>query len=312
MKKVILFTCLMCLAAIPFAVAKDNPLVYVSILPQRTFVKHISGDLVDVSVMVMPGASPATYEPSPGQMTELSMAAAYFSIGVPFESTWLPRISAINSKMSFFATDENIRKWAMAAHQHASGHHHGDHHDAHGHQHDKGHGHEDRHKDDRILDPHIWLDPVLVKIQARTIRDGLVKIDPSNKAIYDQNLKDFLNELDGLDDKIRAMFTSLPEDKRSFMVFHPAWGYFARQYDLNQVPIESEGKQPSPKELAEIVRHGRELGITAVFVQPQFSDKSAQVIAREMGARVVELDPLAENWSENLLHAARALKQALN
>jgi len=278
---------LILLTALP-AAAGDKPLVFVSILPQRHFVQAIAKDLVDVSVMVMPGASPATYEPSPGQMARLSSARAYFSVGVPFEAAWLERFASANPDMPVVRTDQGVHKVPMA-----SGH--GDH----------GHG------DHGILDPHVWLSPVLAKTLARNTCRGLADADPANAAAYRANLEDLLADMDALDADIRAVMDGLPKDKRSFMVFHPAWGYFARQYGLRQIPIEAEGKEPGPRQLAGIVRQGRDLGISVVFVQPQFSDKSAKVIADEMGARVAPLNPLAENWAANLRTAAEAFRQAL-
>lgn len=291
--------------------ASDKQRVFVSILPQRYFVKQVGGHLVDVSVMVMPGASPATYEPTSSQMTKLNKSAAYFSIGVPFEKTWLPRISSINPDMPIVPTDQGIDKQPMAAHEHLPGHEDRDKH-LHKHKNDEGHDHNGIQKHQGIPDPHIWLAPDLVKTQAHNILDGLVKIDPSHKAKYNKNLNIFLKKIDKIDAEIRDIFKDIPEKNRSFMVFHPAWGYFAQQYDLNQVPVESGGTEPSPKELAKIIDHGRKHDISVIFVQPQFSNKSAQVIAREMDAQVIEIDPLAENWSKNLLHVARELKQALN
>ncbi len=286
--------------------ASETPHVFVSILPQRTFVEHISGDLVEVSVMVMPGASPATYEPTPRQMTTLTKARAYFAIGVPFERAWLPRITSVNPDMDVIHTDQGIEKRPMAAHEHHSGAVRDDHEAPHGHQ-----GEERGQRQGGIRDPHVWLAPDLVKVLARNIHDGLVRIDPAHRDAYAHNLDRFLDEIDRLDQTLSTIIARFPEDQRSFMVFHPAWGYFADQYGLHQIPIESQGKEPSPKQLVDIVKHGRDKGISVVFVQPQFSDASAGVIAREMGAEVVPLDPLAEDWAENLLRAARAFERAL-
>ncbi len=278
------------------AFAAEKPLVFVSILPQKYFVEKIAGDLMDVSVMVMPGASPATYEPSPKQMADLEKSKAYFSIGVPFEATWLKRFAGANPKMTLIRTDSGITKRPMVAHHHhEKGEHHSDHEaPAHG-----------------ILDPHVWLAPEQVRTVAKNICDGLIQVDGAHKADYEANLQSFLKEIDSLDAKIKQILAPLPKNKRIFMVFHPSWGYFAKEYGLKQIPIESEGKEPSPKELVEIVQHGRKLGIPVVFVQPQFSDKSAKVIASEMGAKVVPLNPLAEDWAANLLKVAEAFQSAL-
>jgi zinc transport system substrate-binding protein len=264
--------------------------VYVSIPPQLYFLHKIGGELVDAKVMVPRGASPATYEPSPRQMAGLAKARAYFAIDVPFERAWLPRFASANPEMPVFRTDDGIAKRRMAAHDHG-------HHDGHGH--------------GGIPDPHVWLSPALAKTIAQNTAHGLSQIDPANTRAYTANLESFQSEIDALDMEIRNVLAGLQNNNRSFMVFHPSWGYFADAYGLTQIPIETEGKEPGPRELTRIIEHGRELGVPVVFVQPQFSDKSARLIAQEMGARVAVLDPLAENWAENLASAARAFKEAL-
>ena len=271
--------------------ALATPLVFVSIPPQRHFLQRLGGDQLDVRVMVPPGASPATYEPSPRQMTRLAEAKAYFSIGVPFEKTWLERFKAVNPDLKIIRSEQGVPRRSMISHERLDAH--------------QTERHQGR------PDPHIWLSPELVTIQARNLYQGLVHIDPDNTAFYRSNLEIFLQELDRLETGIRSIFDPLPARSRSFLVFHPAWGYFAQSFGLKQIPIESEGKEPSPGQLAGIIRQGREHGISVIFVQPQFSDKSARVIAHEMGARVVAVDPLAEAWEDNLRTAARAFKQAL-
>lgn len=284
--------CLFLLTGVGHAAEKLS--VFVSILPQQYFLEKIGGDRIDISVMVMPGASPATYEPTPRQMAGLTRASAYFAIGVPFETVWLTRVKAANPAMAVVHVDQGIRKEPMGVHgdeqaDHVQG---------------KGHDH-------GILDPHIWLSPRLAKGMAENICRGLVAVDPGNRVEYEANLQGFLLDIDGLNSRMHAILDKVPAEKRAFMVFHPSWGYFAREFGLEQIPIESEGKEPSPRELAEVITRGRAMGIGVVFVQPQFSDRSARVIAAEMGARVVPLDPLAGDWADNMLRAAKAFRQAL-
>ncbi|MEZ7197350.1 metal ABC transporter solute-binding protein, Zn/Mn family [Pseudodesulfovibrio karagichevae] len=272
---------------------------FVSILPQKYFVERIGGDLVDVGVLVLPGANPHMYEPSPRQMTALTRAQVYFAIGVNLEDVWLPKLADANRGMLVVRTQEGVEKVPMAAHEHDG---------EQGAMHEE---HADEEHEHGILDPHIWLDPVRVKTIARNTCAGLVQVDPAHRAAYEANLAAFLKDLEGLNASIAQTLAALPADKRTFMVFHPSWGYFAARYGLTQVAIEAGGSEPSPRHLAEIIEHGRELGVTVVFVQPQFSRRSADVIASELKARVVPLDPLAENWKDNLLHAAAAFDQAL-
>lgn len=285
--------------------------VFVSILPQKYFVEKIAGDLADVSVLVMPGASPHTYEPTPQQMTALSIAKAYFSIGVNFEEVWLPRINSANPTMRIVPTDRGIKKIPMAAHDH-----HDDHDEAGGHEHDQARheahaaAHQDHDHEHGTLDPHVWLSPDGARVLARNTCAGLIRMDPAHETVYRTNADALLLEIDRVDAEIRTRLGSLPENRRSFMVYHPSWGYFARQYGLTQIPIETQGKEPNPRGLSQIITQGRELGIKVIFVQPQFSEKSAEVIAAEIGAQTAELNPLAEDWAATMLHAAQAISRA--
>ena len=253
---------------------------FVSIVPQKYFVEKIGGDLVDVSVMVLPGNSPATYEPKPQQMVSLSGARVYYAIGVPFERVWLKKITAINPQMLLVHTEEGVEKTPMNADKQAG-----------------------------IKDPHIWLSPPLVMIQARNILRALLKIDPHNSLIYEKNYRKFILEIVELDAELRGIF--LGKEGASLMVFHPAWGYFARTYGLNMVPIESEGKNPKPAALRRLIKKAKEHDINVVFVQPEFSMKSAKIIAKEIGGQVAFVNPLALNWKKNLKEVAAKFKAAL-
>lgn len=271
--------------------------VFVSIPPQRYFVQQIGKDRVSVQVMVRPGASPATYEPKPVQMAAIANADVYFSMGVPFEDVWLEKIAAANPKMRIVATDHGIEKIPMATHHHDHGrdleeHHHGS---------GKGQGH--------FLDPHVWTAPLLVIQQARTIATALKQIDPVYQRKYEANYTTFAEALTQLDRELREALEEF--ENRKFMVFHPSWGYFARAYGLLQVPVEVEGKSPKPAHLHNIIEHARRDNIRAVFVQPQFSTKSARTIAAAIGATVVVADPLAEDWADNLRRQTLKFKNAL-
>jgi len=261
--------------------------VFVSIAPQKFFVQQIGGDRVAVQVMVPPGASPATYEPKPRQMAALSRAKVYFAVGVPFEHVWLNKIAAAGPGMTVVATDQGIEKRAMTS----------DHH------------HESTADHDEGLDPHIWLSPPLVKIQARTILAALQQADPPQAQIYQTNCDRFVSRLDALDTELRTALAG--KQGRRFMVFHPSWGYFAQAYGLEQVPVEVEGKDPKPGQLAELIEAARRQGIGVIFVQPQFSSKSARLIASAIGGQVAVADPLAEDWEANLRRVAQQLKRAV-
>lgn len=304
MKKSILFSMLaFLLAAVPGQAATT---AYVTIAPQKYFVDRVSGGTVPVAVMVKAGSNPHAYEPRRSQMAELAKTTVYFTIGDSFDQIWLPRIVDVSTGITVVHTEAGVTKLPMTDHDHdeaeEAAH-------AKGQDHNKHQDHEDH--DHGTLDPHIWLDPARVKIQVQNIRDGLSKVDPANAQLYATNAATFLAEIDTLDQDIRLILAPLPENQRQFLVFHPSWGYFAHTYGLEQLSIEVDGKEPSAREMATIVATGRDKHVRVIFVQPQFSEKSATVIAQQIGARIVRLDPLAENWADNMRTAARAFAQAL-
>ena len=289
--------------------------ITVSILPQKYFVQKIVGDKFDVNVMVQPGFSPATYEPKSSQMKDLVNSKLYFSIDVPFEKVWLKKFKQNAKNTLFVDSHEGIEKLAMAKHthheedNHKDDEHKDDEHKDHGHNHGKKHSthEEDLHEEDNHegLDPHVWLDPILVKIQAKNIFDAIVKIDPSNQSFYKTNYENFLKQLDDLNSKIEEILKDSKE--KSFMVFHPSWGYFAKRYDLEQIAIEVEGKEPKPNELVEMIEDAKEHNIKVVFVAPQFSQKSAKTISKNLNANVVTINPLSLKWDEELINTANQI-----
>ncbi len=292
-KSSIFFLTLCCLVCfISESLAADKPVVFVSIVPQEFFVEQIGGGLFDVEVMVQPGANPTTYEPKPSQMAKLSRSVLYFAIGVPFEKAWLGKIRAVNPEMHIVFTDKNIDKIAMVGHYHEVSGQNGDIHHRSG-----------------ILDPHIWLSPNLVKKQAAVILAALKSIVPRQSIFLEKNYQVFIKKITTLDGQLRAVFQG--ERGRQFMVFHPSWGYFAREYGLKQIAVELEGKTPKLMQLQNIIHYARTNNIHILFVQPQFSTKKAKVIAREIDGEVVTADPLAKEWFANLRGVAEKFKNAL-
>ncbi|MEJ2729878.1 MAG: zinc ABC transporter substrate-binding protein [Deltaproteobacteria bacterium] len=275
------------------AQASEKMPVFVSIVPQKYFLQQIGGQRLEVQVMVQPGASPATYEPKPRQMVAISRGRIYFAIGVPFEKTWLKKIAAANPDMQVVHTDRDIQKIPMAANSIES----------------ERHGEKDHQEQHGEFDPHIWLSPALVMIQAQTILNALVEIDPDHRAGYETNTKVFFSKLAALDADLKNTFAD--KQGSEFLVFHPSWGYFARSYGLKQVPIEIEGKDPKPAQLKALIEHAKKTHINVIFVQPQFSSRSAELVAKEIGGRVIFADPLASDWSGNLREVAQKLKAAL-
>lgn len=264
------------------AASASAPLpVFVSILPQQYFVEQVGGDHVAVSVLVGPGQSPETYEPTPKQMAALARARIYFSIGVAFEDTWMKRIQAANPALRVVPMQQGVALLPLAA---AGGEPGG-------------------------TDPHVWTSPQRVKRMAANVRDALIQADPAQRGDYESNYRTFAAELDKLDGDIRSLLA--PARGKAFMVFHPAWGYFAHDYGLRQIPIEAEGKEPGAKSLARVIELGRRESVKVIFVQSQFSRRTAETVAVAIGARVVAVDPLAEDYPQNLLRVAREFAAAL-
>jgi zinc transport system substrate-binding protein len=294
-----LITLLLFMISSSFCYAGDKLSVFVSILPQKYFVEQIAGDLVNVEVMVKPGASPATYEPKVSQMKKLASSGIYFAIGVPFERAWLTRIAGVNPQMEIVRTDGGIEKIAMEKHLHEGelseqvGDDHGD----------KNNDQEDG------LDPHIWLSPILVKQQATVIAASLKERMPGEAVLLESNLSRFLARIDILDTELHQILAG--KNDLRFMVFHPSWGYFARNYELKQIPIEIEGKGPKSSQLRELIIFAREEGIKVIFAQPQFSTKSAKLVAREIDGQVITVDPLAEDWLANMKIVAEKFRDAI-
>jgi zinc transport system substrate-binding protein len=257
--------------------------VCVSIPPQAFFVERIGGEHVSVEVLVGPGQSPATYEPTPAQMALIDEADVFFRIGVPFENALMDRISASMPQLQVVDLRDGIELQPVGG---------GSAHAEHG-----------------RLDPHTWLDPNLAAIQARTVSDTLARIDAGHSATYSANLEALLGDLEQADRDVAEMLA--PFEGRDMFVFHPAFGYFARAYGLEQVPIEIEGKEPAPRELQGIIEMARREKLNAIFVQPQFSDASARAIAAEVDAQIVRLDPLARDYLSNLREMGRKIREAL-
>lgn len=261
--------------------------IAVSIPPQKYFVEKICGDLATVKVLIPPGASPHTFEPKPSQMAELSDASLYFAIGVEVEDVWLKRLASVCPNLRIIATDSGIVKIGGKCEHHEEGDH-ADH---------AGHS---------GSDPHIWLAPSLVKKQVRTIAAALCEIDTVHRNVYSERLAVFEAEIDTLAAHVKATLGRC-EKGMPFLVFHPSWAYFAQEFSLTQIAIESEGKEPGMREIGIIAEKAKQIGASTIFVQPQFSKKLAETIARELGGTTAVADPLAENWDENMRLVAESI-----
>ena len=271
----------------------ETPVITVSILPQSYFVKRIAQEKWSVNILIPPGYNPATYEPTSGQMKILKRTKLYFRMGyLPFETGFMENLKQINKGMKIVDTSEGVPLIFQDSHSHA-----------------RSISSHDRNGSVRGVDPHIWLSPVSVKIISRNILDALINQDPENRDFYYVNLNQFMKDIDDLDRDIRSILSH--RKRKKFMVFHPAWSYFAREYGLTQIPIEIDGKHPKISSLKHIIDIARKEDIRTIFVQKQFDTHSARTIAREINAKVILLDPLAKDWMNNMRHIANALANSL-
>lgn len=259
--------------------------VFVSILPQKYFVERVGGDYVNISVMVGNGESPATYEPSPRQMALLNKSQLYFRIGVPFETIWIDTIKELNTSLNIIECCSKIQKII-----------------------DEGHHHDNHTNEGSYSDPHIWTSPGNAKYIASKIRNALIDILPAYKAEFEANYSDLIKDLDKLDADIKSYLAGL--NNRYMIVSHPSWGYYAEAYDLIQLPIELNGKEIRAKSLAKLIEISKSKNISRVFTQKQFNRDSAEILAQEIDADIIELDPLAEDYIANLYYVTNAIVES--
>lgn len=272
----------------------EKPTAAVSILPMRYFVERIAGDSVETLVIVPPGKSPATYEPSPRQVAELGKAEVLFTIGVPFEESFLPVLEQNVPELPVIDATEGIRKrpiQSSIAHEEEDG-------DGHGHEHEGGR-----------LDPHVWLSPPLAEILAQNIMEGLVRILPDQENMLRANYQSLIKDLEDLDRQLKVILA--PVQGMPILVYHPSFGYFAEAYGVRQLPIELGGNEPSPKQLQEIINLAQEKGVKVIFVQPEFSKTSALRVAEAIDGVVVEVAPLKPQYLENMTEIAGAIRSGL-
>jgi zinc transport system substrate-binding protein len=263
--------------------------VVVTLPPLADFVGQVGGDRVDITVMVPEGNSPHDHDPTTEQMIAVSEADIYVKVGsgIEFELARMSALQEHNREMSIIDCSWGIDPIDMGAHHHEG---------------DEG---DEEHEGD---DPHIWLSPVNAKIMVENICAGLIALDPDNADYYTENKDRYLHQLDDLDSEIRDGLSTI--ENRHFMVYHPAWGYFAKEYDLEQIPVEVEGNEPTPQQIADLIEEAQEHSIQVVFASPQ-DVQSANAIAREIGTAVAEIDPLDGQYIENMHNVLDELTQGL-
>lgn len=248
---------------------KEKIGVIVTILPQAEFVKKVGKEKVKVTVMVPPEASPHTYEPTPSQLKKVNKAKVYFKVGsgVEFEQAWMGKIIGVNKDMMIVDTSKGIELIDE--------------------------------------DPHIWLSPLNAKKMVANICEGLIQVDPDNADFYTQNKRDYMKELDILDEYVHDKLEGFTN--RAFMIYHPALIYFANEYNLTQLSVECGGKEPTPKVILECVEKAKKYKLHYIFMEPQFATENCEVIADEIEGEIALMDPFAKNYTSNIKHIADSL-----
>jgi len=271
--------------------SNDKIGVLVTIVPQQEIVEVIGGEYVDITIMVPPGESPHSFEPTPEQMKKVAESTAYFKVGsgVEFEVIHMDTILEQNSDLQIFDCSEHISVISFDEHYEKEGHH------------EKEEEHEDEH-DHGGTDPHIWTSPINFKKMAEVVYNSLVEIDLDHQEEYYTNYQEYLSKLDNLNTNVSNLLE--PYEGKSFMVYHPAWGYFGDTYNLKMIAIEDDGKQPGPAGIDAIISQAKEENITVIFVAPQFDTSSAETIASEIGGNVVFANPLMTNYEETITKLA--------
>ncbi|HEA8164996.1 TPA: zinc ABC transporter substrate-binding protein [Campylobacter coli] len=274
--------------------AFGKPIISVSIPPQAFFVEKIAKDSVEINILIPPNSDEHTMEFKPQALKKLEQSKIYFLADLELEKILGEKFKSVLKNVKIVNINEGI-------HLLEGGHDH-----EHEHDHD-GHYAEEEH--DEHNDPHVWLDPVLVKKLTQNITQALVQSFPKNKEFYEANSANFLKELDQMDAQIAEKLKNIKRNE--FIVYHPSWAYLAKRYNLVQIPVEIDGKEPKSKDLQNLIKLAKEKDIRIIFVQPGFPENSAKVLAKELNAQIVSINHLARNWDEELLKSIQALSLAL-
>ena len=287
----------------------SKPLVSVSVPPQKHFVEKIAANTLDINVIIPAGADEHNFDFKPATMKKLEKSDIYFSIGLELERVFIDKFQSNFKNLQIIDTGKNLRN-LKSSHTHSKDEHHNHAgHDEHAHGKDEHHAHKhsNPHESHSEKDPHIWLDPILVKTQAELIAKALIAKYPQHKALYEANLIKFQAELDALNAELSALLKKSKNKK--FIIYHPSLAYFAARYHLVQIPVEIEGKEPKAKDLQRLISIAKKEKIKTIFVQKGFAQNAAKSLAKELNARVVELNHLSENYAKNLRQIARELSQ---
>lgn len=267
----------------------EKPIVTVTIAPQQYFAEKIAGDKFEIRTMVPNGNSPESFDPSPVDLVNLSHSKGYFKIGyIGFELAWMNKLQEMNPQMRVFDNSQGIGLIEGGEHVCSDASH--------------------QHQHEEVVDPHIWTSATNGKLIAKNMLDAFIALDPDNKAYYENNYADLMKEITLTSDTVDQLLK--PLEGKSFVIYHPSLTYLAREYGLDQHAIENQGKEPSAAHLKALIDEVRESGARVIFIQQEFDAKNAQMIADELGIKVVQINPLSYEWSKELIDIAKVLNDA--
>lgn len=269
---------------------RGKTLVSVSLVPQKYFLEQIAGDDFDINIVIPPGSSHSEYDPSPGNMVDISKSAAYLCMGnLGFEEHLIGRIADINPELKIYDLSKDVVLLDASPHSHEHHHH-------------SGCSHNDK-------DAHIWMSARNAKTIAKNIYRTVSELNPERESFYKGNLEDFLARLDSLDMLTQQRLQDL--SVRSFIIFHPALTYYAGDYSLEQIPMEIDGKEPSVTWMSKVVTLAKERNVKLIFAQSEYSQASAQAIAEAADIELETINPLSENWWDEFQHITNIIAEKM-
>lgn len=291
-KQIHLFLLVMTVGIVAFGLSSckssrsEKPVVTVTIAPQAYFAEKIAGDKFEIQTMVPNGNSPESFDPSPGALVNLSHSKAYFRIGqIGFEMAWMDKLKQANPSMKVFDNSQGVALIAGGEHACSDPDHHHDHGGA--------------------VDPHIWTSAANSMTIARNMLDAFIELDPANKTYYEANYDELMKEITQTADSVDGLLQNMKG--KSFVIYHPSLTYLADEYGMHQHAIENQGKEPSAAHLKELIDEVRNSGAHVIFIQQEFDEKNARMVADELGIRVVQINPLSYDWNKEMIEIAKAL-----
>ncbi|MEG1585393.1 MAG: zinc ABC transporter substrate-binding protein [Bacteroidales bacterium] len=265
---------------------QTKPIVTVTISPQKYFAEKIAGEKFEIHTMVPNGSSPESFDPSPGAFVSLNNSKAYFKIGyIGFELAWMDKIQRNTPDLKIYDNSEGIELLENKEHTCSDPTHH--------------------HEVEMTIDPHIWSSPANGEKIARNMLKAFVELDPENKAYYEANYDQLLKEIHQTRDSVNQMLAD--QRGEAFVIYHPSLTYLAHDYGLKQYAIENQGKEPSAAYLKSLIDIVKESGAKVIFIQQEFDVKNAELIAKELGVKIVQINPLSYEWNTELIGIAKAL-----